>query len=276
METTIINNNLNRILYKLNSADKFLNSFNGGNIQTQTETSTSTEQLESLNLPNINTNNNTNINNNINNNVNIDEQEYLNRQINDLINMKNKILGGNDKEENNTYNDKERDTYLEEQFSNLENQQIGGINTELDNIDLNQYGGKKKKSLYELNRKVDDLHAKAIDDIKKIMKCSDDEAAVYKSVIYRKVKAENPDLGGVERAQKMFDFITKDFLKNIDLEAETEKRVEEQKENSKKKEDKEDKEEKKGKKKGKKEGKKEDKKDKKTKKTKNLSDEIDI
>jgi len=242
MDTTIINNNLDKVLNNLNSADKFLNSFNGGRKSTNSDTSsTLTEDLDTLNISNFT-------------GGNINEKDYLNKQIDDLINMKNKILGGNDKE------DEKVDNELE-QINNLSNSLGGKINSDLENIDLNQYGGKKNK-LFELNRKVDDLHEKALNDIKDIMKCSDDEAAVYKSVVYRKVKAENPELGGVDRAEKMFDFINKKFLKDVDLQAEIDKRLKEQEENAAK---------------PKKESKKSSKKSKKSsKKSSNKSDEIDI
>lgn len=257
INTTLINNNLDKLLNKFTSADKFLNSFNGGrrqNIETETS-STSTEDLDTLNLSNLV------------GGKNMDEKEYLNKQIEDLIDMKNKILGGNYSEEEEDKDKDEKDEYEFEQYSKMSNQ-VGGINQDIDKINLNQYGGKKKKSLYELNRKVDDLHEKALNDIKELMKCSDDEAAVYKSVVYRKVKAENPDLGGVDRAQKMFDYINKKFLKDVDLQAEIDKRLKEQEENA----NKPKKENKKSSKKSSKKSKKSNKSDKKS----NKSDEIDI
>ena len=237
MNTSTIYNNLDNILNKFKSADNFLNSFNGGsNITTETS-STLTDNLESLNLSGGNSP--------------INETDYLSKQINDLINMKKLLGGDNNTSDNNTSNNNTNENNTSE--NNI-------INNDLNNIDINQYGGKKNKSLYELNRKVDDLHAEALEKIKEVMNCSDDEAAVYKSVIYRKVKAEFPDLGGVDRAEKMKDYINKKFLKDVDLQAEIDKRIKEQEENNKNKKEnnKSKKSSKKSKKSSKKSSKKED------------------
>jgi hypothetical protein len=88
-------------------------------------------------------------------------------------------------------------------------------------------GAKKKRSskkVHDMSREVNDIHDRTVASIKKLMKCTDEEAQTYKSVLYRRVKAEHPELSSKDRALKMEELATKDVLKAIDLPAEMKKR----------------------------------------------------
>jgi len=287
--TTIINNDLDNLLHKFNSADKFISSFKGGKKSSKSITDTTDTDTDNLTTLNLNNYDNIEENDVIIGGNQMDEKTYLKNQIDELI----QSGGSNEKTNTNTNSETIDDKWIDDQLTKIT---TGGkpINDSIDqNINTNNesdnksdnksdnesdnesddesgfVGGKKKKKLIDINREVDDLHIKAIEKIKEIMKCTDDEAAIYKSVVYRLTKAENPDLKSLDRAKKMFDYINKKFLKDVDLAAETEKRIKEQEENAAK--PKEPKSSKKSSKKSKKSSKKTEKSIK-----KNVSDEIEL
>lgn len=88
-------------------------------------------------------------------------------------------------------------------------------------------GAKKKRSskkLRDISRETNDIHERTVAAIKKLMKCTDEEAQAYKSVLYRRVKAEHPELSSKDRALKMEESATKEALKAIDIAAEMKQR----------------------------------------------------
>lgn len=89
-------------------------------------------------------------------------------------------------------------------------------------FDYSVSGGAKKS--HDMSREVNDIHDRTVALIKKLMKCTDEEAQTYKSVLYRRVKAEHPELSSKDRALKMEESATKETLKAIDLPAEMKKR----------------------------------------------------
>ena len=89
---------------------------------------------------------------------------------------------------------------------------------------------KKHASVYDMGRAVNDVHIETVSMIKELMKCDDETAETYKSVLYRRVKAENPELPPMDRANKMKSLATKDVLKKIDIDVEKQKRQQERSE----------------------------------------------
>jgi hypothetical protein len=101
------------------------------------------------------------------------------------------------------------------------------------------YGGAKKKSSKkskrmsvisrshdELGRITDDIHTRTIETIKNLLEVSEEDAKLYKSVLYYKVKEDHPDLSGYQRAVEMEKLATKKELEKIDLESAKKKRDE--------------------------------------------------
>ena len=77
---------------------------------------------------------------------------------------------------------------------------------------------------------ADLLHKKTVDEIMNVMKCSIDDARVYKAALYRQIKEKMPNASGLERAEEMLKSATKTVLKKLDLDA-TRKSMEENKKN---------------------------------------------
>jgi len=79
--------------------------------------------------------------------------------------------------------------------------------------------------------KTSELHEKAIDEIMKLKNVDKDIAKIYKSVAYRKIKKEYPDLGGYQRAVEMLKLIEKpSYLDNINIDKEIKLREKEKEE----------------------------------------------
>jgi len=82
----------------------------------------------------------------------------------------------------------------------------------------------KKKSTHELGRQTDDLHQKVLEKIMELMGVDEQTAKLYKSIIYYKVKNDQPSLTSYERAIEMEKLVTKkkldEILKKVDIEAE--------------------------------------------------------
>lgn len=104
------------------------------------------------------------------------------------------------------------------------------------------------KGQFELERITNDIHDRTVETIKSLMDVDDATARVYKSVIYRRVKKEQPELSGYNRAIEMEKLATKENLEKIDIEAEKKEREETPKSSSETETPKEKKKEKKEKK----------------------------
>lgn len=65
-------------------------------------------------------------------------------------------------------------------------------------------------------KKSDELHEKTMAKIKELMKLDDDVMArAYKAALYTKVRNENPELGSLDRAEKLLKSVKKTELKKI-------------------------------------------------------------
>lgn len=81
-----------------------------------------------------------------------------------------------------------------------------------------------KKASYELGRQTADIHQKTLEKIMDLMSVDEPTAKLYKSIIYYKVKNEQPTLSSYERAVEMEKLATKkkleEIIKKTDIEAE--------------------------------------------------------
>ena len=69
----------------------------------------------------------------------------------------------------------------------------------------------------QIKSQVDQIHERTIEKIRVIMNVDSDIAKNYKNVLYRKVKADHPELGGYERAIEMEKLATRENLEKIDI-----------------------------------------------------------
>jgi len=83
---------------------------------------------------------------------------------------------------------------------------------------------KSHKSVFELSRVTNDIHDKTVQSIMEILGVNEDDAKLYKSMIYHRVKNEHPEYSGYERAVEMQKLATKDVLKDIDIATERKRR----------------------------------------------------
>lgn len=82
----------------------------------------------------------------------------------------------------------------------------------------------------ELAREVDNIHTRTVETIKKLMDVDEEIAKIYKSVLYRRVRKEQPDLSGFKRAEEMEKLAIKEELQKIDISKETDLRKKEREE----------------------------------------------
>lgn len=75
----------------------------------------------------------------------------------------------------------------------------------------------------ELERITNDVHERTIETIKNILNIDYDDAKIYKSALYYRVKEEHPDLSSYQRAVEMEKLATKEILKKINFDAEKKK-----------------------------------------------------
>merc|ERR1711934_1074557 len=80
-------------------------------------------------------------------------------------------------------------------------------------------GGSEDDLERMINNQANEIHQKAISKIIDLMKVDEDTAKVYKNAMYRKIKKDLPDISYLDRAYEMEKRITKDNLKNIDIES---------------------------------------------------------
>jgi len=84
-----------------------------------------------------------------------------------------------------------------------------------------------RSALAEISRavasKTDEIHERTIKRIMEIMGVNEEDAKIYKSVIYFKVKTEHPELTSYDRAIEMEKLASKDELSSINFQAEKEK-----------------------------------------------------
>jgi hypothetical protein len=82
---------------------------------------------------------------------------------------------------------------------------------------------RKEREKVEISRLVDDIHTRVIETIQSIMNVDELTAKVYKSVLYHRVKDEQPSLSGHDRAIEMEKIATKEILSKINIDKEKEK-----------------------------------------------------
>ena len=85
---------------------------------------------------------------------------------------------------------------------------------------------KSHKSNFELSRVTNDIHEKVVQEIMNVLGVSEDDAKIYKSILYYRVKNEHPEYNGYERAVEMQKLATKDVLETLDIEGEKKRRSE--------------------------------------------------
>jgi hypothetical protein len=102
-----------------------------------------------------------------------------------------------------------------ESLMNSNNNQLGG-----NSIDLFMSGGRSKPS------PGDPLHKEAIEYLKNVLNLPELDARAYKSIAYRTIKEQFPEIKHFERAQKMLDLVkSKSFIKDFKNKLEDTKKI---------------------------------------------------
>jgi len=110
----------------------------------------------------------------------------------------------------NTFNRKIT-TYSDVNLSEGGDLSTSNYNFESSISDLSEYANEKSKK--------NEIHQEAIDKIMKLLKTDDEKLAKsYKAILYKKVKDDNPDLSGLDRATKMLKLVKKSELNKISQE----------------------------------------------------------
>lgn len=86
----------------------------------------------------------------------------------------------------------------------------------IEEFKLKQLGGQNRENF---KVKIDNLHTEIFNKIKNFLGTDEKKTYCIKSFIYKKIKAENPTLNGMDRANAILNYITKDTLAEIDIDA---------------------------------------------------------
>jgi hypothetical protein len=93
----------------------------------------------------------------------------------------------------------------------------GGSTTSVSDSESDSDTDGVSKIARSIKNKTTELHEETIKKIMEIMKVPEDVARNYKAALYQRVKSEQPDLSGHDRANEMLKLATKDVLKKIDI-----------------------------------------------------------
>jgi len=93
----------------------------------------------------------------------------------------------------------------------------GGSTTSASDSNSESDSDDVSKIARSIKNKTTELHEETIKKIIEIMKVPEDVARNYKAALYQRVKSEQPDLSGHDRANEMLKLATKDVLKKIDI-----------------------------------------------------------
>lgn len=93
----------------------------------------------------------------------------------------------------------------------------GGSTTSVSDSNSESDSDGVSKIARSIKNKTTELHEETIKKIIEIMKVPEDVARNYKAALYQRVKSEQPDLSGHDRANEMLKLATKDVLKKIDI-----------------------------------------------------------
>jgi hypothetical protein len=86
----------------------------------------------------------------------------------------------------------------------------------IEEFKLKQLGGQNRENF---KVKIDNLHTEIFNKIKDILNTDEKKTYCVKHFVYNKIKSENPTLNGLDRANAILNYITKDTLAEIDIDA---------------------------------------------------------